>query len=654
MKKLLVLLFVLLLLLAGEVSASPRGIVKGEKETIAAWITERAEKHGNRFGIVVGLVDSRGSSILFRGPARNGAAADGDSIFDLASVSKLFTAALLAEMAERGEVGLDDPIGKSLPASPSIPSDVASRITLRHLATHTSGLPSAPNNSGPTSGNRPGYVAYTEPLLLEFLSGFKPARPAGSEFSYSNLGMGLLGHLLSRHAGRPLAALFRERIFGPLKMTSSGTRGEMEKIAAARLTVGHSRDGSPSVPWPMAPVLHGAGGIHSTARDMLRFLSASIGFTPSPLARALKAMQQVRHPLGTAGSGIGLGWMVTRAEGRFLLSHTGGVEGYNCFIGIDLLDRRGVIVLANSSVSVTDIGAGILLRTLEPPPAAGSALGEMEPLPSPTASDLPGMYEITPGFHALVTREESGLFVQTPWQSRFPLESRGGNSFAISDGTEEARIDFTPDGSGKTASLRILQGAISRSCPRVPEPAAARIDPAALAALAGLYEIDPASRALVCAESGRLFFQPGMQPRIELFPSSPRDFFSKLDDLRVSFTTSSDGAVTGLAMTRGGSERSCRRLPDPGPSFTPTAPLREYTGRYQVTPRFRITVTLDGGRLYAQGTGQPVFELFPEGPDLFSLRVIDARIQFRRAPQGQVSQVAVLTAGPEEVGTRTD
>jgi D-alanyl-D-alanine-carboxypeptidase/D-alanyl-D-alanine-endopeptidase len=197
----------LLVFLSVLVFTIPRSSLTAQSESIEPKIMEvvkeRVDKYGKRFGIVVGIINEKGSKILSYGKlSKDGPEVDGDTVFELCSVTKVFTAILLADMVERGEVGLNDPLDKYLPESVKVPTWNGKKITLFHLATHTSGLPNTPKTSSPRE-NKPGYVDFSVDQLYDFLSNYTLTREIGSQYQYSNLGMGLLGHVLSLRAGIP-------------------------------------------------------------------------------------------------------------------------------------------------------------------------------------------------------------------------------------------------------------------------------------------------------------------------------------------------------------------------------------------------------------------------------------------------------------------
>ena len=200
----------------------------------------RTTFHERNSAIVVGLIDESGRRILADGSLNNGTdqKPDGDTVFFIGSVTKTFTALLLVEMAERGEVELDDPVAKFLPASVRVPTRNGKEITLLHLATHTGGFPGNANNMIGENTQQE-YETYSVEMMHEYVSKFELTRDPGSGFEYSNVGMALLGHALERRAGMSFESLVIERICRPLGMDSTCIKptGELK----ARLAMGRDR-----------------------------------------------------------------------------------------------------------------------------------------------------------------------------------------------------------------------------------------------------------------------------------------------------------------------------------------------------------------------------------------------------------------------------
>jgi D-alanyl-D-alanine-carboxypeptidase/D-alanyl-D-alanine-endopeptidase len=326
-------------------------------EEIRKILADRIDKNADGVGAVVGVVDAQGPRVVAYGKREAGRPemVDRDSVFAIASLSKIFTSLILADMVERGEVALDDPAEKYLGIR--MPERGGRRITLADLATHTSGLPrDAP--IGP-DGN-------PTPETVQFLATYKLTHDIGTHFAYSNIGVVLLGDALARRAGLTYAQLLQAYVARPLGLrnTSSGLGG----AASADRATGHDTEFEP-LPADNLEQYGGAGSIQSSASDLATVLSAFLGYTKSPLAAAMSSMFDIKRSRvpwfylrGLATNiNVHLGWLESKEGGSLIRWADGAVPGYRSFLGIDAESRIGVAVLANAdSVGVEDIGFHIL------------------------------------------------------------------------------------------------------------------------------------------------------------------------------------------------------------------------------------------------------------------------------------------------------
>ena len=223
-----------------------------------------------------------------------------------------------------------------------------------------------PSNFKPKDDANP-YADYTVQNLYDFLSGHHLTRDIGTQYEYSNLGVGLLGHVLSLRAGMSYEALLRVRVLDPLHM--SNTRISLTPALKARLAVGHKEAARTSDnPYGLTPVpnwdiptLAGAGALRSTANDMLAFLAAYLGYVKTPLASAMADQLSTRRPSDGADFEVGYGWRIQTKFGSTIVWHGGATGGYRCYIGFDPNARVGVIVLSNVLMPlVDDIGPHLL------------------------------------------------------------------------------------------------------------------------------------------------------------------------------------------------------------------------------------------------------------------------------------------------------
>jgi len=320
-------------------------------------------------GLVVGTVQGDRTNVFGYGRVSldSDRAPDGETVYEIGSITKTFTALMLADMAEKGLVKLDDPIRLYLPADVKVPTRKGKEITLLHLATHTSGLPRV-DASGRRrlkailAGNIANpYKSYEAKDLYRFLSTYELTRDIGAGNEYSNLGMGLLGHLLARRANMSYEQLLVKRICDPLGMKS--TRITLSAELRGRLATAYVTTSMPAVNWDF-DVLAGCGAIRSTANDMLRYLSAHLGLLKSPLQAAMNACHEVRCKTEDKSMDQALGWIIFNDADRKTkeIWHNGGTLGYRCYTGFVREAKAGVVVLSNcgSADDVDFAGMAIL------------------------------------------------------------------------------------------------------------------------------------------------------------------------------------------------------------------------------------------------------------------------------------------------------
>src|SRR6266404_637100 len=315
--------------------------------TIHAFLQQRVEVEKRDGCIVVGLVDEHGSRFVSCGKSDNGTdrQVDGDTLFGIGSITKTFTALLLQDMIERGEMKLDDPVAKYLPESVKMPTRNGKQITLRQLVIHTSGLPANPDNLGPS------WADYPADKLYAFLSSYKLRHDPGARYHYSNLGASLLGHVIALKAGTNYESLVVERICWPLRMND--TRITPTPELKARL-VGPDDNRS--------PVFYAQGGLRSTAIDLLKYVSAMSGLTRTSVTPLIEKTHELHDQSGAPTQNLGSWFVVSDPQGRKFVLHDGDAGGCSAFVIFDEARRRGVVVLCSpgDANGVADIGRVVI------------------------------------------------------------------------------------------------------------------------------------------------------------------------------------------------------------------------------------------------------------------------------------------------------
>src|SRR5262245_15856312 len=426
-------------------------------------LQDRIDRAKRGVGIVVGLVDEKGTRVITYGNASKDSkqVLDGNSVFEIGSVTKVFTATLLAEMVERGEVSLSDPISKYLPKTVKTPTRDGKEITLFDLATQTSGLPHIPTTFAPKNPKTL-YADYSVDQLYAFLSSYTLTRGIGEKYEYSNLGVGLLGHILALRAGTDYETLVRKRICEPLKMRD--TKITLTPEMQARLATGHNQMLKPVTNWDL-PTLAGAGALRSTVNDMLKIVAANIGLAKSPLFAAMQRAQQSQRETGQPDLSIGLNWHILKKFDSEMVWHNGGTGGYHSFIGLDRKNRKGVVVLSNSANDIDDIGRHLLvsqypLAKLEPPKEHKAI--KIDPM---IFDAYAGEYELAPGFSVVFSREGEKFFLQPPGQSKVEIFPESETDFFLD--VADAQVTFVKDDKGQVTQVVLHQNGRNQTLKKI-------------------------------------------------------------------------------------------------------------------------------------------------------------------------------------------
>jgi CubicO group peptidase (beta-lactamase class C family) len=263
-----------------------------------------------------------------------------NAVFEIGSITKVFTATLLANYIVGGTVALDDAINNKLPFK--LNNDI--KVTFKGLANHTSGLPRLPSGmmfAAITNPDNP-YKNYNEDKLKKYLSKkLNPSNKPGENYEYSNLGAGLLGYTLSKLEGKSYQALLSEKIFSKYEMNNSSTdRTELKN----KLVDGLNSRGNRTSNWDLAS-LEGAGAILSTVEDLSKFASAQFDESNKELALTREGTFAIHKNMD-----IGLGWHIIKSKpNNVWYWHNGGTGGYASSMAIDTAKKTGIVILSNVS-----------------------------------------------------------------------------------------------------------------------------------------------------------------------------------------------------------------------------------------------------------------------------------------------------------------
>ncbi|MFC3076970.1 serine hydrolase [Phenylobacterium terrae] len=416
--------------LGGAAAAQPGSAP--DEARIGAILRERVDEQKKAVGLVVGRLTPAGVS--FDAYGARGRHSNGRTVFRIASLTKLFTALLLADMATRGEVGLDEPVSDHLPPELRLPTSPGRPITFADLATHTAGLPFR----APDQAVGPGAPPYRLEQLQRFLAGLTLEEPPGQKWLYSNVGYALLGQALSQRAGARYTVLLRERIAFPLGLQATAV--VPARTMRSRLATGHDEDLRP-LPPSRFEVMAPSGGLWSCAADLVRFLSA---FTDpaSPLSRAAALMLAATRPAPGLRAQQALGWEVHgQGEAGYLSKDGLADDGFTAAIVCDPPAGRGVVVLSNTAIGVSDI-ARHLLRPDYPLAKAY----RITTLPAEALGRYVGRYQAPTGAVFVVSTSDVGLLLQIPGAPLMPIAPTGADAFVQPQVGVEVDFRIGPDG----------------------------------------------------------------------------------------------------------------------------------------------------------------------------------------------------------------
>jgi CubicO group peptidase (beta-lactamase class C family) len=494
-------------------------------------------------GIAVTWVDADGVALAQSGKfsADDSRALAADTRFEIGSVTKVFTALLLAESERAGKVSRNDPAAKFLlPAGDPDQAKLAP-ITLLSLTTHSSGLPRLPANIGTNPDAAPNpYARYDHAALVEALRLHGPTAPVGRAVNYSNFGVGVLGEALGAAWGTSYAAALTAHVLAPLKLTATSL-ALTDSSLPAELAPGHAA-GARVPTWTFqaeAP----AGAIISTPRDLGVFLEFCLGRTDAPLKAALAEALKPQRDATDVGGRIGFGWFIGGENDRPVYWHNGATNGYHAFIAFCPAAGRGVALLANDAKSCDALGFSLI--GMKPPAPAAEKL--------PNAADYPGRYPLSSAFAIDITEHNGALALQATGQPRLALRKVADDRFAVAGAPAE--ISFERDGDGKINALvlhqngRDLRGARGEL---PPPPKEIALPAGTLRAYAGAYALTPQFVITITEAGGALFAQATGQAKAPIFAAAKDEFFYKIVDARISFERDAAGQVIALTLHQGG------------------------------------------------------------------------------------------------------
>lgn len=531
--------------------------------------------NGINVGIVVGLIDADGTQYYSFGTkslATKEKVAE-HSVFEIGSISKTFTGILLADQVVKGKIKLDDPVQAYLPEGVTVPTRNGEAIQLVHLSNHTSALPRMPSNFNPANPANP-FADYSEKAMYDFLTSYALTRDIGSQYEYSNYAVGLLGHILAQQQKMTYEELMVKAIATPLKMKD--TRVTLTPKMEKNLAKGHS--GRQEVENWDIPTLGGAGAIRSTAVDMLKYLAANMGLQKSDLYPAMQlshknTRKEASQPV------VGLGWHTANVSDTEVIWHNGGTGGYRTFTGFVKGGKKGVVVLANSTASVDDIGLHLLnpsspLQVIKP-----SIAKKLK-----TVIDNKGIQKGIATYHQLKKEQADKFeFAETElntlgyaylgenkideaialfklnieaYPKAFNVYDSMGEAYQKKGNKEKAianyqkSVELNPANDNGIQQLKALGVDI----------ADVEIADNVLESYVGQYELMPNFILTISKDGQQMKAQATGQQQFPIFARAENVFYFKVVPAQLTFNTDADGQVESVTLLQGGQEIVGKKL----------------------------------------------------------------------------------------------
>jgi CubicO group peptidase (beta-lactamase class C family) len=323
-------------------------------DTVARAYIQKA----NTVGLIIGILENGKVSTYSYGETikKNGKLPNSDNFFELGSITKTFTATLLAYYVNQGKVKLTDPVTKFLPDSVAENPELKG-ITLLNLSNHTSGLARIPDNliSHATDPLDP-YKDYTKTLLYQYLKSCKLESKPGEKYAYSNLAVGLLGSILERVGKETFQQMVREIICRPLGMYS--TDQYLNPLLTPRFVQVYNTAGLPTEPWDF-DVLAACGALRSTLNDMMLYAKANLHPGTDELSKAIELTHKTTFNKDVK---IGLAWHIITVDGIDYYFHNGGTNGSSSFLAFNNEKNIAVVILSNAAENTDALGTGILKK----------------------------------------------------------------------------------------------------------------------------------------------------------------------------------------------------------------------------------------------------------------------------------------------------
>lgn len=562
-----------------------------------------------------------------------------DMVLRIGSLTKQFTAVAIMMLAEQGKLSVTDPLTRFFPDYPN-----GDRITVEHLLTHTSGIPSYTGKADFMM------LAASTPSVSQVIDSFKndPLEFApGSTYRYNNSGYFLLGAIIEKLSGKPYADFMAEQVFKPLGMQHTAYDGH-ERVKAARAR-GHSvKDGKAGINDALFMGLpYAAGALVSTVDDLARWnaaIQAGKLLKPATWARmftpyTLSSGEKITYAYG---------WDVGTLQGTRRIEHDGAINGYRSH-AISLPQENVFVAVLHNADSGPGhpVAAGRRVAAL----AIGKPLIDYKSIKveEKAVEAVSGLYQQGKARRSffnhhgvLVMHEEGGQVLN--------LQPFKANGFYLPG--QQFQVEFEAGADGKPARAIVTEDGSATTFTRVGEavkPQVANITAAEFDKLVGRYPLAPGFVLTISREGERFFAQGTGQPPLEVFAQSSTVFRARDVAAELHFGQDDKGQPM-LTLLQNGQKISASRAATPVAAIQP-AEFDKLVGRYPLHPDFVLTVSRQGERYFVQATGQPPFEIFAHSANVFRVPDVEAELHFSQNDKGQ-QVITLVQNGVKQSGTR--
>ena len=551
----LIALFALALLAAPAVQAAVSNVSNEDLARYADELFAKTYPAGEPGAAV--LVAKDGQVVLRKGYGMAhlelGVPIQPEMVFELGSITKQFTGAAILMLQERGQLSVEDEVTKYLPDYPTH----GQKITIDHLLTHVSGIPSY-------TGLPEWLPRVREDLTVQQLVDMFKDKPLefnpGEKWAYNNSAYILLGAVIEKVSGKTYEDFIEQEIFAPLGMKSS-RYGHQREVTPGRVT-GYDKadDGYQIAEYLSMTQPYAAGSLMSTVDDLAIWAEALSG--GKVIKKESLARMTTPAKLASGGSthyAYGLG--ISDEDGTRIIEHGGGIFGFVTDL-LHVPDQRLVVVVLSNNTSQEP--APLAYRVARK--ALGRAWEDRKAvaLDPATLDEYVGVYRFDEKTTRTIFREGDKLLAQRSGGEKQEILAASRDDFFYIE--SDSRIHLRRDAQGKITGMDLLRrfgpdeiGAKTGEAPPA-ERQAVQVDPGLYDAYAGVYELAPNFLLTLTREGDQLMGQATGQPKLELFPESETRFFLKVVDAQIEIQRGPDGKATGLTLFQGGREMPAKRV----------------------------------------------------------------------------------------------